>query len=286
MRSPVWERTSTWLRRRASGNCQKFPVAAYAALTLVAVGMNGGCSELSTRPTSSPPAPQAKSTVEFHPGYPPAWVKNYKHLPPEVIPGAKLGYSKDESAKRVRPEVRELLDLLRRIYYEPALLARPKEVLNLLHVNSVKRDEFRTTMSDGSIDQSFKEYFRAGGLFDGGYWRGYYVYQGFDNDIPRERWGARLEVELDRKLECIDSRAVEGYIDLPIDPGLWPPLNPVPRERWDRHGVGTGSGLIARSPASSTAGVTMWFADGCLAAIGAGARFENKKVSNEEVFKR
>ncbi|MGH8783776.1 MAG: hypothetical protein ACREYA_01565 [Cupriavidus necator] len=273
-------------RRRVSGSCQKFPVVAYAALTLVAVGMNGGCSELSTRPTSSPPAPQAKSTVEFHPGYPPAWVKNFKNLPPEVIPGAKLGYSKEESAIRLRPEVREFLDIARRLYNEPGLLAHRQEVLELLHVSKAHRINHSRTMSNGSKAVSFREYFKAGGLFDNGTWTGFYDYGGLADGRPQQ-WEASLEIEIDDRRDCIDSRAVEGYLDVPINPGLWPPLvNPVPPERWDRHGIGTGRELVTQSSVPFAASIGMEFGNGCLASMRFSGRYDLNRVSNEGILKQ
>ncbi|MCY1365563.1 hypothetical protein D9M69_524130 [compost metagenome] len=258
-----------------------------AALAVAVLGAICGCAQLSTKPDStSAAAVGAKSVVEFHPGYPPAWVKNFKNLPPEVIPGAKLGYSKEESANRLRPEVRELLDAARRFYSEPGWLARRKEALALLHVTKVERIDHHRTLSDGSKDITFREYFKSGGLFDSLAWKGFYDYGGVVNGDPQQ-WEARLEIEVDDQKDCIDSRAVEGYLDVPINPGLWPPFfNPVPQERWNRHGEGTGRELVAQSSVPFAASIGMEFGGGCLASLRFSSRYDVNKVSNEEVFKR
>lgn len=283
------ESVRKWWARRMNGCCWKFGFAAFPALAFLVTGTSSGCSELATGPASSPPpalALEAKPAVEFHAGYPPAWVKNFKNLPPEVIPGAKLGYSKEESAKRLRPEVRELLDVARKFYSEPGWLARRKEALALLHVTKVDKIDHRRTMSDGSRDTTFREYFKAGGLFDSLAWKGFYDYGGVVNGDPQQ-WEARLEIEVDNQNDCIDSRAVEGYLDVPINPGLWPPFfNPVPQERWNRHGKGTGRELVAQSSIPFAASIGMEFGGGCLASLRFSSRYDMNKVSNEEVFKR
>ncbi|WP_454720314.1 MULTISPECIES: hypothetical protein [Cupriavidus] len=266
-------------------------VACLAAIVVAGCTSSVATNTLASRdvPANSASSPSGEPTsavphVEFHPGYPPAWVKNFKNLPPEVIPGAKLGYSKEESARRLRPEVRELLDVARRLYYEPDLLARRKSVLALFHVSKVIRNNHRRTLRDGTMDIGFREYFEAGGIFDEAGWKGFYDYHGLLNGDP-QKWDASLEIEIDDQKDCLESRAVEGYLDVPIDPRLWPPLvNPVPEERWDRHGIGTGRRLVAVSPVPGAANIGLEFGRGCLASLRFSGRYDLNKVSNEEVL--
>ncbi|MFJ4294427.1 hypothetical protein ACIP1U_32410 [Cupriavidus sp. NPDC089707] len=256
--------------------------------------MQGSSSAQSVESSDSSPSRKpiesnssAAQPVEFYPGYPPAWVKNYKNLPPEVIPGAKLGDSKEESAKRLRPEIRELLDVARRFYYDPALLSHRREMLEFLHVGSTTREVIETRMQDGALIPHFREDFRSGGLFSNPAWRGYYLYRGFEDELPRERWGVDISVKVDGAKDCVDSKAVEGYLDVPLDPGLWPPgLHPVPPERWNRHGKESDGSLVARSPSQTTGGLEIGFAKGCLVRLEFGATYNLNKVSNEDVLRK
>lgn len=238
------------------------------------------------------PVPQTKAplpwqSAEYYPGYPPEQYRATLFTPAE-LPGAKLGYSKEKSAAVLSPEVRELLDIARRFYFDPTLLARRSELLRSLQVSSIKRTTFITRMPDGTEKDSFREDVTGGRLLGKPAWRGNFYYRGFDS-IERTRWSGELALHFDEEGGCVDSRAVEGYLDVPLDPQLLGVENILhPRRSHDRklgrHAPDGAGGPKARSPANRMASIRVGIVHGCLSELNLNSYFNLNEVSNEHVY--
>ncbi|MCP3022358.1 hypothetical protein [Cupriavidus basilensis] len=193
-------------------------------------------------------------------GYLRSWMLDVPGIPPEIIPGAKLGYSKEESARHLRPDVRELLNGVLRILDKPDQYVGRQAIYDALHVKGENRAVFYSKMKDGSRDMGFREKFISDGVFSNPAWNGWYYYDG-QNGPSRRGWGVRVEIDIKTEMDCIDSRAVEGYLDLHINPRIIEQIHPISRERWNRHGPG-GHTVYAKTM-NSSAGLRLVFADGC-----------------------
>jgi hypothetical protein len=190
---------------------------------------------------------------------------------------AKQGYSKEQSATMLDPKVRTLLDASLRLYRENGLFANRSEALKALGVTTTTRRWMPTKPEEGS-HPDYEDTFAKEGLFARPAWKGQYNYNGVSRMHPG-KWHSVITVYVDAKKECHDSRAVEGYLDLMLDPGSRGYVHPVP-ERLQRHQVPYASPYaVPLTPATPM--LSFAINSGCLASLTL-ARLLNLKEINDD----
>ena len=196
-------------------------------------------------------------------------------------PGDKLGLLYDEAIKALDPDVRQFLDGVLRLYREPGLIGNRKVTLEALGAKVAKRNYFT---SEGQPRPTFREDFAPTGIYSRKGWTGYYFYDGVKSNLPN-RWTVRIEIRQNPKTStCINSRAVEGYMNLYWEPVFHQTAHKpyvLPSE-WDRHGV---LGRMVASPLSPT---SVWIAiemiEGCLALVDFGKTINFMDMNNDNIY--
>ena len=199
-------------------------------------------------------------------------------LPPDV-PNvyAKQGYPKEQSATMLDPEVRQLLDVVLRMYREPGLFSNRSKALEALGVRRTSR-WYNSIPAVVSGHRSYVDTFTEGRFFGQSAWTGEYRYNGKREDRI-DGWHALILISVDRKIECINSRAVEGYLDLTLDPdGTRSPHYFGDRNR--RHDVILGKSS-APALSSTTPTLILTFSDGCLSELTIVKTFNFKDISDD-----
>lgn len=199
-------------------------------------------------------------------------------LPPDV-PNvyAKQGYSKEQSAAMLDPEVRQLLDVVLRLYREPGLFTNRSKALEALGVPHTSRWYNSIIPVEGGY-RSYIDTFTKGGFFERSAWTGEYRYKG-RREGRMDGWHALILIGVDRKHECLNSRAVEGYLDLTLAPdGTRSPHYSGDRNR--RHDVILGQSS-APALSSITPTLNLAFSDGCLYSITVVNSFNFKDISDD-----
>jgi hypothetical protein len=146
---------------------------------------------------------------------------------------ARQGYPRNQSVAMLDPEVRQFLDGILRLYKEEDLFADRAKALQLLGVTHTTR----RWSNERTLPGRYRHYFDSldsGGVFARPGWTGEYAYRSHGADP--ETWHARISITIDAAKDCQNSRAVEGYLDLQLDPGIRQQVHPVP-ERLFRHEV-------------------------------------------------
>lgn len=198
-----------------------------------------------------------------------------------VLPkdGDKLGYSREESIRRLTPEVRMFLDGILRLYKETGLLARRREAFAALGTEPGRRRELDRPVPKTSATDPFRQYAAPKGLFSQAGWAAAYTYSG--REAEGTVWRARLDIDIP-STPCIDSRAVEGYLDLYLHTGLEGKPHPASKDLWDRHGA--GGSPFAVSLGSTTPGISLGFVSACLVRITLAHGFTYKEISDDNVL--
>jgi|GEM_PF-5370851 len=233
---------------------------AFAALTLVLI-------QIARAQGSTPPA-SAPGTTER------------PVLTAQPKPGDKLGLPYEQAVQRLDPEVRRFLDGVLRVYKEQGLVGNRKATLEALGAKVAKRNYFDT---EGQPRPVFREDFASTGVYGRKGWSGHYYYRGVNRD--NTKWEFRIEVLLDPKTaECVDSRAVEGYVDL-----YWVPIfnttvhKPYVRpDEWDRHDK--YGAMRARALLPITPNLEMGIVKGCLVRIEFTRTISLEEMSNEHIY--
>lgn len=190
---------------------------------------------------------------------------------------AKQGYPKEQSTAMLDPEVRALLDVALRLYREPGLFSNRSKALQALGVRHTSRRWDYQKPVEGSY-RAYVDSFAKEGLFARPAWRGEYSYTG-KREVWIEQWHAAIRIKVDYTQDCQNSRAVEGYLDLVLDPGLKGFPHPVP-ERLRRHEVSFATPYAPPlTPITPQLGLT--FGDGCLVGLSLGNIFELKDISDD-----
>lgn len=212
-----------------------------------------------------------------------------RKLPYRPKDGDRLGYSKEENIKRLAPEIRVFLDGILRLYKEPGLFAKRREVFAVLGAEAGPMQSLNEElMPRKSPTDPFRQYMLPKGLFARKGWSGYYTYLGKEQEgthwppRPGPQWRATLNVNLTVDAECIDSRAVEGYLDLYLYANLDGKSHLIPSNLWDRHGA--SGGPYAKALSFVTPGISLGFLDGCLSHIILGNGFKYQELSDDDVF--
>ena len=213
-----------------------------------------------------------------------SWMLDVPGIPPEIIPGAKLGYSKEESARRLRPEVRELLAGILKIMDRPDQYMGRQAIYDALHVMGGKRMVFYANMPDGTKDLWFREDLLPQGILVNPAWTGSYSYNGRTQRDKQPGRSVEVEIKIRAQRDCIDSRAVEGYLDLYVDPVIIPLIHPLPREDWDRHGPG-GHSVYAKG-ANPMNELQLGFTGGCWTRVTYRNFYPESEVTDATIFQR
>ncbi len=201
--------------------------------------------------------------------------------PKRPRPGDKLGYSKEESTRRLDPEIRQFLDVFLRIYREPGLFTDRRSALALLGVDQFERRwHSRSNQMPDNEPTHFEDRLATQGIFARKGWQGYYKYGGWRD--KGAAWYASLGAKIDTKIECIDSRAVEGYLDLFLQTGIDQRVPPAPRELWNRHGNYGTPYASAIGPLTPLLGMS--FTKGCLTDIAVYGAFNFKEIRDDNVL--
>lgn len=189
----------------------------------------------------------------------------------------KQGYPKDKSNEMLDPQIRQLLDAALRLYREPGLFTDRKKALEVLDAQSTTR----RWSSQDSVPSGYRSYtdtFAKSGIFARAAWRGEYRYSG-KNEPWLNEWHEVIRINVDRKLECHNSRAVEGYLDMVLAPdGTRSPHYLGDRKR--RHDVILGK---TSAPALSlvTPTLLLTFSEGCLSELTIAEIFNYKDISDD-----
>lgn len=190
---------------------------------------------------------------------------------------AKQGYPREQSAAMLDPAVRQMLDAALRLYREPGLFTDRAKALQLLGVAHTSRRWSDTQPVQGG-HRAFVDSFASEGLFARPGWTGEYHYDG-KLEVGPNQWWARIRIAVDPKQECHNSRAVEGYLDLVLDPGIKGFAHPV-THRLRRHEVAFAE-PYAPPLSPITPSLSLTFTDGCLAELGLVNIFSFKDVTDE-----
>jgi hypothetical protein len=198
------------------------------------------------------------------------------------VPGynEKQGYSKEHSAQLLSPEVRALLDAMLRFYTEPGLFTNRTKVMQVLGVNNSRREWDPRQAAEGGY-RSYEDFLAVEGLLSVKGWKGFYRYNGKREKWVNE-WHSALILDFDSKPEgadCINSRAVEGYFDLVLDPGISGSARTTPGAIWRHEFVLAKPG--AKPISNRTPSLGMRFSEGCLISLDVGRIFELKEINDD-----
>ena len=202
--------------------------------------------------------------------------------PPVLLPGtpniyAKQGYPKEQSAALLDPEVRQLLDTALRLYREPGLFVNRSKALAELGVQNTSRRYSLIEPVEGGY-RAYVDTFSKEGLFARPAWTGVYRYSGKIEPWLND-WHEAIRIDIDEKLECHNSRAVEGYLDLVLDPGG----RGSPHRRGNpiqRHDVILGE-PYAPPLTPTTPALSLKFSNGCLIRLTIAGILNYKDISDD-----
>lgn len=133
-----------------------------------------------------------------------------------------------QEMRNLDPAVKGFLDQILRIYEEPKLLTNRSVVVGIIGTNSAKR---RLLSPEKAESLSYVDELASKGVLARRGWRGEYRYT--TGDIPGY-WHVALWIFIDSSVDCQSSRLVEGYLNLPLDPGVRQQVHPDP-DRANRH---------------------------------------------------
>ncbi|MHA7683314.1 hypothetical protein [Cupriavidus sp. PET2-C1] len=271
-----------WLRcaSRFEGWC----AGSIVVVPLLAVLFAGGCTATYQAKSGTDAGTENTQAAKQEDRNRRSWMLDVAGVPPEIFPGAKLGYSKEESARRLRPEVRELLAGILKIMDRPDQYVGRQAIYDALHVAGGKRVVYYANMPDGTKDLWFREDLLPQGIFANPAWTGLYSYSRRTQRDKQPGRSVEVEIDISPERDCIDSRAVEGYLDLYVDPRIIAWIHPLPREAWDRHGPGRHSAHVTgKNPVN---GLRIGFIDGCWSHMTFSNFYPENEVADATVFQR
>jgi hypothetical protein len=209
-------------------------------------------------------------------------IRTHGQLRPE--PTATQAYTKEESIAYLDIEVRTLLDKVLRIYSETGLFTDKQKLFELLGASQIKRDWKIYFPSPLGPRQSYTEYFVPAPMPVKHPWRGLYTYTYTDEDEKYKTWHGGLSIEFEASAGCISSRAVEGYMGLPIyitSHGL-PHGLPMGAQNW--HDNSFTQPWIHPTTRNKPF-LYLIFSNGCTKEISLGKTFLRKEVSDENIYR-
>lgn len=176
----------------------------------------------------------------------------------------KLGMVREEAAALLTERQRMFVDGVRRIYTEPGVLIQRREALAALGAQAAPVCRRPSTGADATTERQ-GEVLKTDALFSRNpFRRSRYMYSttriapGDDNG---RTWTVWLAAALETRGACLPSRAVEGYLDVPLSSRVV--KRKEPPQAWDRHGPGihraVGEQLSEQGPR-----MEMHIVDGCV----------------------
>ncbi len=184
---------------------------------------------------------------------------------------SKQGFSRDASIRVLDKETRGLLDAALQIYQQPALLANRRAVLHLLHAKSMERRFIGSPNNRVSFADEL-----TGGVFSRRGWKGEYRYSAQPGS---KKWYSALWIEIDKSSACLNSRAIEGYLDLPLEPGNRQKVHPM-TDQSSRHDA-TFARPYAKPLSGTTPQLSISIANGCVVDIVLSRNYLYNEVSDE-----
>lgn len=199
-------------------------------------------------------------------------------LPYRPRPGDKLGYSREESIRRLDPDMRRFLDGILRIYREPGLLRHRINSLTALGVRATSRRYYKVKYDDQLYDTFVDDFVLADPAIPT--WSGMFIYDPrlHDNSV----WRAEITLGRGNNSQCADSRAVEGYLDLYLQPALDGYDHLPGRRLWDRHGL--FGKPYAEALNKDTPALQLFLANGCLTNVTLGQNYNRSELSDEHIL--
>ncbi|HEX2546301.1 MAG TPA: hypothetical protein VHL79_15585 [Ramlibacter sp.] len=176
---------------------------------------------------------------------------------------ARQGFPREQSAAMLDAQVRQLLDGVLALYMQDGLFTDRTQVLQAIGVTQTLR-RWRDVRPPPGKHRSYVDAFTAGGAFQRPGWSGEYAFS-TDTADPAT-WHASVRISIDPKTDCLDSRAVEGYLDLDLDPGIRQQVHPAP-ERLHRHVVDFAR-PFAPPRSATTPQLSLSMGKGCVTGIG------------------
>ena len=291
MRTPLRMHRSAPDGRAAAPSCGAKP---WHAILLLALALALGACVASPAPSAvaeSPAAPAAPVTAKtaITPYVPNTYCSMQPRDPVYARCNVKLGLPKEEATAVLTESQRKFLDGVLRIYSEPGLLPRRKEVLAALGAEVESTRVSHTTWPDGRRTIDWRsDSFKSVGLFTAyKYWSSSYKYR-----MPRYppwtegryRWSAEIYIAINQERECLASLAVEGYLDIPLSSRIFGYVHgQKPPEKWDRHGPG-GHMAIAERLSKLSPRLEIDIIDGCLSRVGLEGHFFSSEVGDDDVL--
>lgn len=195
----------------------------------------------------------------------------------------KQGYSHEVAAERLDPDIRQLLDGVLRLYREPGLFLDRKEALKVIVAQVNERHWDQSKAFPGKKRLGFKEDFVKRGIFARPGWTGFYSFGG-QPAVLSSKWYSKIDIRMDAATVCIESRAIEGYLDLMLDSNLFDILpGHAPRGRIFRHEVPYARPW-AVSLSGNTPSILLNFSRGCLVGLIIAGGFSIGEVDHEKAF--
>ena len=209
-----------------------------------------------------------------------AWVPIYARC------NVKLGFPKEEAALLLSERQRQLLDGVLRLYSEADLLADRKQAIAIIGGEIAQTRLVPKKWLDGKTTFSRSDSLK--GLYLETFFRDaintytYSAHPPLVSGESRYTWQVIIQLSGDYKRECLPSRAVEGYLDIPLTSRIFNLIPPRPRNRWDRHGPG-GHVAAAWSISRRHPNLTVGFAEGCLTGFYFDVLYRSEELSDAKI---
>ena len=209
-----------------------------------------------------------------------AWVPIYARC------NVKLGLPKEEAALLLSERQRLFLDGVLRLYSEADLLADRKQSIAIIGGEIAQTRLVPKKWLDGKTTFSRSDSLK--GLYLETFFRDaintytYSAHPPLVSGESRYTWQVIIQLSGDYKRECLPSRAVEGYLDIPLTSRIFNLIPPRPRNRWDRHGPG-GHVAAAWSISRRHPNLTVGFAEGCLTGFYFDVLYRSEELSDAKI---
>lgn len=194
--------------------------------------------------------------------------------PPALDP-ARQGFPRDQSAAMLDESVRQLLDGILRLYREEGLFSDRAKTLRALGVTRTVR-RWSDVRPAAGRHRSYVDRFAAEGIFSRPGWTGEYAYTG--EAARPDTWHALLTISVEPAQQCLNSRAMEGYLDLDLDPGNRQLVHPAPEQLF-RHEV-AGAQPYAPPLSARTPQLSIAISRGCVSRVQLAQIFRFEEVSD------
>jgi hypothetical protein len=178
---------------------------------------------------------------------------------------------------RLRPEVRAMLDGIRKLMGEPSLLLNRDQTLKLFDTRVTRT---RKIVRDDASVVTEDRFIATAGLFANPAWQGGFNFRQLDPCTSAcKSFQVQVEVFVKEEKDCVSSRAVHAYLQLPLE--LQPRAGGY-TSRPDIHGNGA---FILRSQArNKLPDLEIAFSNGCFGFLSLSHVFHYTEYSDANVL--